>query len=89
MRVSTMAAMIAATMLILFSPPAGARGHHGFGGSGHAGMHPERGTHGGGMHGSGAFANDQRRADDDYVKAASDEQDRLLNSKIKSICRGC
>ncbi len=24
-----------------------------------------------------------------YTKAASDEEDRLLNSKLKSICRGC
>jgi hypothetical protein len=35
----------------------------------------------------GAFASDARHADDDRVKAASEEEDRLLNSRIKSICR--
>ena len=43
----------------------------------------------GGSRGSGAFAGDQRHANDDYVKAAADEEDKLLDSKIKSICRGC
>ncbi len=32
---------------------------------------------------------DKRHSDDAYTKAASDEADRLLNSKLKSICRGC
>ncbi|HEX7921179.1 MAG TPA: hypothetical protein VF583_09525 [Bradyrhizobium sp.] len=53
-----------------------------------------RGGHGHGMHAGGAsrgdgFAADKRHADDPYTKAASDEEDRLLNSKLKSICRGC
>lgn len=47
------------------------------------------GMHGGGATGAGAFAADKRHADDPYIKAASDEEDRLLNSKLKSICRGC
>ena len=44
------------------------------------------------MHGSdggGSFAGNRRHGDDAYVKAASDEEDKLLNTKIKSICRGC
>jgi hypothetical protein len=40
-------------------------------------------------HRGGAFASDQRHANDGYVKAASDEENRLLNTKIKKICRGC
>jgi hypothetical protein len=40
------------------------------------------------MHG-GSFAGDRRHGNDAYNKAASDEEDKLLNSKIKSICRGC
>jgi len=41
------------------------------------------------MRGGGAFASDARHANDDRVKAAFEEEDRLLNSRIKSICRGC
>ena len=51
-------------------------------------MHGGFGMHGG-PRGGGAFASDQRPANDDHVRAASDEEDRLLNTKIKSICRGC
>lgn len=69
-------AMIAATMAA-----AGARGGHG----GHGGFH----MHGMRVGGAGAFATDKRHADDPYTKAASEEEDRLLNSKLKSICRGC
>jgi len=43
---------------------------------------------GAGMRG-GNLASDQRHANDDYVKAAAEEEDKLLDSKIKSICRGC
>lgn len=50
-------------------------GHHG-GFGGHHGM-------------GGTFAGDQRHANDDYVKAAAEEEDKLLDSQIKSICRGC
>ncbi|MCC8970655.1 hypothetical protein H8B01_09310, partial [Bradyrhizobium sp. Cham227] len=53
---------------------------HGHGG-GHA-MH-------GGANGAGGFAEDRRHGNDAFTKAASDEEDRLLNSKLKSICRGC
>jgi hypothetical protein len=80
-------AMGAAIMVLAFlatlTPPADARGHgfgRGFGGG------PGLGGHG--MQGA-PFAGDRRRGDDAYVKAASDENDKLLNSKLKSICRGC
>ena len=62
--------------------PAAARsGHHG-GFGGHHGM-------GGGFRSQGALASDQRHANDDYVKAASQEEDKLLDTRIKSICHGC
>jgi hypothetical protein len=51
-----------------------------------------RGGHGRGMHMRGAgggFASDRRHGNDAEVKAAAEENDRLLNNKIKSICRGC
>jgi hypothetical protein len=35
------------------------------------------------------FAGDRRHSNDEYVKAASDDRDQLLKTKIKSICRGC
>ena len=38
------------------------------------------------MHGA-HFAGGRRN--DAYAKAASNELDKLLNTKIKSICRGC
>jgi hypothetical protein len=62
--------------------PVEARGghglHHGFGG------HEMHGRAGG-----GSFAGDRRHDNDGHVKAASDEEDKLLNTQIKSICRGC
>jgi hypothetical protein len=58
--------------------PAEARGGHGFG----------RGFGGHGMHGA-QYAGDRRHGNDAYTKAASDERDKLLNAKLKSICRGC
>jgi hypothetical protein len=64
-------------MIVLFARalPAEARGGHGFG---------ERGTHG------SEFAGGRRHGNDNYIKAASDEREKLLNTnKLKSICRGC
>jgi hypothetical protein len=72
------AASLAAAFLTPLTAPADARGVHGFGRS--------FGAHG--MHGA-QFAGDRRHGNDNYTKAASDEQDKLLNSKLKSICRGC
>ncbi|HWL20407.1 MAG TPA: hypothetical protein VNS33_12105 [Bradyrhizobium sp.] len=55
-----------------------ARGRHGFGRGGH------------GVHGA-HFTSDRRHrhGNDAYAKAASEETDKLLKTKIKSICRGC
>jgi hypothetical protein len=80
----TVLSALALLGLIAALPQADARsGHHG----GIGGHHGTGG--GGGPRGSGAFAGDQRHANDDYVKAAAEEEDKLLDSKIKSICRGC
>ena len=40
------------------------------------------------MHGA-EFAGGRRHGNDAYAKAASEERDRLLDTQIKSICRGC
>jgi hypothetical protein len=34
-------------------------------------------------------AGGRRHGNDSYMKAASAERDKLLNNKLKSICRGC
>ncbi|WP_157860846.1 hypothetical protein [Bradyrhizobium viridifuturi] len=47
------------------------------------------GIHAGAAHRGGGLASDKRHGDDAYTKAASDEEDRLLNTRLKSICRGC
>jgi hypothetical protein len=67
-------------VVALAATPALARGGHGHA-LGRGGMH---------MHGAGGgFAGGRRHGDDAAVKAAAAENDRLLNNKIKSICRGC
>jgi hypothetical protein len=76
-RSAAIALSLATALLISCALPADARGFHG----GH-------GFGGHGMRGA-PFAGDRRHGDDAYVKAASDERDKLLNTKIKSICRGC
>jgi hypothetical protein len=63
-----------------FVLPADARGG-GRGFSGHG-----RSDHGG--HGP-LFAAGRRYGNDAYVKSASDDRDKLLTTRIKSICRGC
>jgi hypothetical protein len=60
--------------LALSALPASARGGHGF---------SEHGAHG------SEFAGGRHRGNDNYVKAASEEREKLLNTKLKSICRGC
>jgi len=57
--------------------------HHGIG----AGGLGAGGLGGGGIR--GGLASDQPHANDAYVNAAAQEEDKLLDSKIKSICRGC
>jgi len=74
-RSAVVAAGLATALLASSAVPADARGGHGFGR---------------GMGGHGApFAGDRRHANDTYIKAASEERDKLLNTRIKSICRGC
>jgi hypothetical protein len=68
-------------LLALLPPSADARGFHG----------------GRAFHGEQTLPNAQgasstggrRRGNDAYMKAASEERDKLLNTKLKSICRGC
>ncbi len=73
--VSTLpAACLGAALLTIITFPAEARGGHGFGGHG--------------KHGA-EFAGGRRHGNDAYAKAASEERDRLLDTQIKSICRGC
>lgn len=76
-------------LLMAMAAPAEARGGHGFG---HHGFHHGSGGHeirGNDGDGSGSSAGDRRHGNDAYAKAASEEEDKLLNTKIKSICRGC
>jgi hypothetical protein len=82
---SARAIAAAGSILILsiaVAAPAEARGSHGFhhGSGGHE-MH--------GADGGASFAGSRRRGNDAYAKAASEEEDKLLNTRIKSICRGC
>jgi hypothetical protein len=65
---------------MMTAAPAEARG------GGHS-FHHGSGDHE--MHEGGSFAGGRHHGNDAYVKAASDEEDKLLKSKIKSICRGC
>ncbi|MES5482935.1 hypothetical protein QMZ05_09275 [Bradyrhizobium sp. INPA03-11B] len=69
------------TLLAAAMPPVDARSCHG-----HGGLH---GVHAGGAHRGGGLASGKRHGDDAYTKASSDEEDRLLNTRLKSICRGC
>jgi hypothetical protein len=75
-------AMVAATLgmawLTIASLPADARGGHGIGRG--SGGHATRGAE---------FTGGRRHGNDIYIKNASDEPDKLLNAKLKSICRGC
>jgi hypothetical protein len=69
---------LATAILTLLTISADARGIHGSGGS-----FGGRGKHG------AQLAGDRRHGDDAHTNAASEESDKLLNSKLKSICRGC
>jgi hypothetical protein len=69
-------AVLIAAMLTSSSSSAEARGGgHGF--------------HAGGFGHGAHLASDRRHGNDTYIKAASDERDKLLNTGLKSICRGC
>jgi hypothetical protein len=70
------AAIAAAVMLFAVSAAtAEARG----------GRHGSRQVATAGVH----LAGGQRRGNDAYSKAASEDREKLLNSKLKDICRGC
>jgi hypothetical protein len=74
---SVAAAVLTLAFLTMSAFSADARGHgfnHAFAG---------RGVHG------PQFAGGRRHDNDNYIKAASQERDKLLSSQIKSICRGC
>ena len=73
----------AAAFLAMMALPAEARCGHGFDGHGMG-----RGFGGHGMQGA-ELARGRRHGNDSYIKAASDERDKLLNTQLKSICRGC
>ncbi len=77
MRNTTSAAHI--LMILAAVSPANARTGHG--------IHGPRAHE---MHGSaGPLATDRQHADGASTKAAAEEEDRLLDNKLKSICRGC
>lgn len=89
----------AAIALLIACDPADARGgSRGWGGGGfpQGGFQQGgSGTYGGGgwqgargANGAGSFTRDQKHSEDPYVKAASEEEERVLK-KLKSICRGC
>jgi hypothetical protein len=74
---SLAAAVLTLAFLTMSALSADARGHgfdHAFAGHG---MHDPQ------------FAAGRRHGNDNYIKAASQERDKLLNTQIKSICRGC
>jgi len=74
-------------LILSMAAPAAARGGHGFGGRGFHHGFGGHDMHGG--DGGGSSAGDRRHGNDAYVRAASEEEDKLLNTKIKSICHGC
>ena len=69
-------AVVSVTLLAACTLSAQARGGHGFEG------------HGLGAHGE-QFAGGHRHSNDSYIKAATEEREKLLDTKLKSICRGC
>ena len=75
----------AGSILILsmtMAVPAKARG-------GHGAHHRLRGHEIHSADGSGLSATGRGHGDDAYVKSAAEQEDKLLNNRIKSICRGC
>ncbi|MGP8120893.1 MAG: hypothetical protein ACLP8B_10270 [Xanthobacteraceae bacterium] len=98
LRAMTAAAAIAS---VIASAPADARGGgRGWGGLGGGGWHggfgqggfPQAGsgTYGGwrGANGASAFSQDRKHSENPHVKAALEEEERVLK-KLNSICRGC
>ena len=92
MRITATAVLTIVTVLLASLPAANARHDHGgfgHGGSGHGGfgLHGTMGAHT--SMGGADFAGDRQHANDSYVNAASAEGDKLLDTRIKSICTGC
>ncbi len=78
---------LATAWLISFALPADARGFHGGHGLGGHGFREH--SFGGHSVRAAPIAGNRAHGNDAYVKAASEERGKLLNTKIKSICRGC
>ena len=75
----TIAVLLSSLLLIsALSPAAEARSRHKA-----RGAHAHNGSH---MEGDRSA---QNRRNDKRLKSAADEADKLLNTRIKSICRGC
>jgi hypothetical protein len=74
MQRSSLIAVCYALILITLAAPAHARGGRGYG-RGNVGVTQ--------------MAGGRRHGNDSYMKAASEDRDNLLNTKLKSICRGC
>jgi hypothetical protein len=90
MRITATAVLTIVTVLLVSLPSADARhSHDGFG----HGAHGDFGLHGAvGAHARmdrAGLAGDRQHANDSYVNAANAEEDKLPDTKIKSICRGC
>jgi hypothetical protein len=81
-RLLTIAA-VSLALLAACTLSAQARGGHGFSGHGFEGHGFEDRELG------RQFAGGRRHGNDSYIKAASEEREKLLDTKLKSICRGC
>jgi hypothetical protein len=68
-----------ATAVMLFAGSAATAEAHG-GRHGSPQVETEAGVH---------LAAGRRHGNDAYIKAASENREKLLNSKLKDICRGC
>jgi len=87
------AAVLLAVGLLIASPqadPRGGRAWSGFraGGFRHFDFVRSGFARAGRANAASVFSRDQSHSDDAYVKAASEEEDRVLK-KLNSICRGC
>jgi hypothetical protein len=71
---------IVVALVSALTPAANARGGW------HGGAHAEAGEQ---VHAGATGGGGRRHGNDSYMKAAAAERDKLLNSKLKSICRGC
>jgi hypothetical protein len=75
----SLATVIFVTFTVLAAFPGAVAAHGGGHGFGH-GDAQRHGAH---------FAGGRRHGDDAYIRAAIEDRDKLLATKIKSICRGC